>query len=155
MKGEVDEARVWIRAPRQAVWDAVTDIRRMGEWSPECYRTEWLDGATAPSAGARFRGFNRQGWIRWSVPARITAHEPPSLFQFTTAQFGTELNRWTYAFSEKDGGTEVVETCEGLADLAYLRLVYATVMRDRRATRVRGMEATLQRIKAALERAAA
>jgi len=152
MKGEVDEVRIHVDAPRQAVWDMVTDIRRMGEWSPECYRTEWLDGATPPAVGARFRGHNRQRWLRWSVPARITAYEPPSRFAFTTAQLGTDLNRWTYRFSDAPGGgTDVVETCEGLDDLLYLKLVYRTILRDRRETRVAGMQATLQRIKQAAE----
>ena len=32
---------VWA-SPSQ-LYDAVSDVRRMGEWSPECQRCEWID----------------------------------------------------------------------------------------------------------------
>ena len=36
-----------VAAPPELVYDLISDVTRMGEWSPECYRCEWLDGATA------------------------------------------------------------------------------------------------------------
>ena len=48
------------------LYDAVSDVRRMGEWSPECQRCEWIDEAVGPAVGARFKGRNRRGIIRWS-----------------------------------------------------------------------------------------
>ena len=58
------EARIEIEAAPLTVYELVSDITRMGEWSPECYRCEWLDGATTAAPGARFRGHNRLGKIR-------------------------------------------------------------------------------------------
>lgn len=55
------QARIEIDASPQRVYELVSDITRMGEWSPECYRCEWLDGATTATVGARFRGHNRLG----------------------------------------------------------------------------------------------
>src|SRR5215469_15518986 len=46
-------------APEE-VWDLITDVARIGEWSPECVGARWLDGA-APRAGARFEGRNDFG----------------------------------------------------------------------------------------------
>ena len=43
-----------IAAPPGLVYDLIADVTRMSEWSPECYRCEWLDGAPAPAGG---RGF--------------------------------------------------------------------------------------------------
>jgi hypothetical protein len=40
-----------IAAPPEVVYDLLADITRMGEWSPECYRCVWLDGATAAQVG--------------------------------------------------------------------------------------------------------
>ena len=52
----------------------VADLPRMGEWSPECQRVEWEDGATGPAEGARFVGHNRggpRGLMRWSRRGRV------------------------------------------------------------------------------------
>ncbi|HAS09465.1 MAG TPA: SRPBCC family protein, partial [Acidimicrobiaceae bacterium] len=45
-----------IAAPPQRVWELISDITRMGEWSPETTGGKWLKGATGPAVGARFRG---------------------------------------------------------------------------------------------------
>ena len=63
------EARIEINASPLTVYHLVSDITRMGEWSAECYQCEWLDGATTAVPGARFRGHNRLGKIRWHTDA--------------------------------------------------------------------------------------
>ena len=45
-----------INAPPDKVWELVSDITKMGEYSPEVVEAEWLNGATGPSVGARYRG---------------------------------------------------------------------------------------------------
>src|SRR5436309_1985613 len=45
-----DSRSIDIDAPAERVYDLVADLSRMGEWSPECRRVEWLDGATSPAA---------------------------------------------------------------------------------------------------------
>jgi hypothetical protein len=65
-RGATGTVRQLIEAPREVVYDLVTDVTRMGEWSPECVACEWVDGATGPAVGARFRGRNRHGLARWS-----------------------------------------------------------------------------------------
>ncbi len=42
----VDEASVTIAAAPERVWALVTDITRMGEWSPESTGGRWTRGAT-------------------------------------------------------------------------------------------------------------
>ena len=55
-------AEVDIAAPPSAVWPLISDISlparlsRPACLSSELVATEWLDGATGPCAGARFRG---------------------------------------------------------------------------------------------------
>ena len=140
-----------IGVPPDQAYAMVTDISRMGEWSPETYRTEWLGGATGPAVGARFRGWNKHGLLRWSTRPKVTALEPGRVFEFDT---GT--TRWRYEFRDgPDGGagasTELVESFEtrGLPGYDFgLRLL----RRDRSLQQ--GMEDTLQRIKAAAERPA-
>ena len=70
------EARVEIDAAPLTVYELISDITRMGDWSPECYRCEWLNGATAAEEGARFRGHNRLGKVRWHTDAIVTVADP-------------------------------------------------------------------------------
>ena len=53
-----------IAASPAAVFAAITDITRMGEWSPECVRAEWNEGFSAPAVDAVFTGHNRNGDYR-------------------------------------------------------------------------------------------
>ena len=50
-----------IAAPAEKVWILVTDLPRMGEWSPENAGGKWVKGATGPALGAVFKGTNRNG----------------------------------------------------------------------------------------------
>src|SRR5690242_21846702 len=73
-----------IAAPPERVWELVADVTRMGEWSPECYRCEWLSVQPGPRVGAHFRGHNRQGPFRWSLECVVTACTPGQDFAFST-----------------------------------------------------------------------
>ena len=33
------------------IWDLVSDVTRVGEFSPETFEAEWLGGAGSPEAG--------------------------------------------------------------------------------------------------------
>src|SRR3974390_3451397 len=52
-------------APPEKVWGLISDITKMGEYSPEVIEAEWLDGATGPAVGARYRGHVRRNekWL--------------------------------------------------------------------------------------------
>jgi len=50
---------VHIAAPPGLVWDLVSDVTRIGDYSPETFEAEWLDGADRPRAGARQRRSKR------------------------------------------------------------------------------------------------
>jgi uncharacterized protein YndB with AHSA1/START domain len=47
-------ATTTIAAPIGEVYAAVTDMTRIGEWSPECTSCRWLGDATGPVVGAEF-----------------------------------------------------------------------------------------------------
>lgn len=56
-KGTSGEVHVHVDAPPEIVYGVVSDVTRMGEWSPETVKCAWLDGAVgagnthSPSAG--------------------------------------------------------------------------------------------------------
>ena len=73
--GHVD---IVVDAPIDAVWNVVTDVTRVGEWSHECRRVEWLDGATEAAPGVRFRGTNKAGPWTWSRINEVLVVDEPT-----------------------------------------------------------------------------
>lgn len=153
-KGTTGEASVHVEAPLDKVYDLVSDVGRMGEWSPECRRCEWLDGATGPAVDARFKGSNRRGFVRWSTKPRVVTADEGREFAFVTDLRGKDLTKWSYRFEPKGVGTKVTESFEIMNDLpGYIRFTEKYVMRiqDRKADLVNNMQSTLTRIKTAAE----
>ena len=101
------QARIDIAAPHDVVYDLIADVTRMGEWSPECYRCEWLDGVTAAVPGARFRGYNRRGGLRWQKTAVIDTADRGREFGFTTVNdnTGRQETQWRYSMQPSPSGT--------------------------------------------------
>ena len=143
------EESIEIQASPERVYDLVADLTRMGEWSPECYRVEWVGDAQGPGVGAEFMGHNRAGPYRWSVGGKVIAAEPGRCFAFTTYEKGRESTRWRYRFDASDMGTTVTESYEDVWSTWWVRLV--NVVTPRRSALQRGMRKTLGRIKAAAE----
>ena|SRR5438094_6986980 len=146
------EAKVHIEATPDALYDMVSDITRMGEWSPENTGGEWLDGATGPAVGARFKGKNkRKGG--WTTKCTVTAADRGRDFAFDVGKGET---RWRYDFSAAGTGTDVVESFEIVKQPGGLGRFFTKVgtgvpWSEREADMVNGMEQTLSRLKAAAE----
>ena len=148
------QASTEVRASPSQLYDAVSDVRRMGEWSPECQRCEWIDGAVGPAVGARFKGSNRRGVVRWSTTPRVVVADIGREFAFVTGHRGRDMTKWTYRFDPVVYGTTVTESFEMLRDMPwYYRFAdrYLMGVKDRTADLVSNMEATLQRLKTATE----
>jgi uncharacterized protein YndB with AHSA1/START domain len=99
-----------VHAAPEIVWDLVADITRMGEWSPECYRAEWEDGADGPAVGARFHGYNRAGTFEWDAPCVVTECEPGRLFAFDVPRNSPTVNSWRFEFVPNGTGTTLTES---------------------------------------------
>lgn len=141
-----------IAAPPDKVWSLLSELERMGEWSPECYKVTWLDGAGPPARpGARFKGWNRYGPMRWSMTCEVKTAEPGREISWSTVQRGRELVRWSYRLAPADGGTDLTESFDVVWLPALGRLAEDVLMRDRDRRREEAMRATLARIKAAVE----
>jgi hypothetical protein len=148
---DVDES-ITIRADPHAVYDLVSDLPRMGEWSPENTGGRWLGGATGPAKGARFRGTNRRTWRRWSTTATVTDATPGERFGFTVSYGPVAISHWAYALQAQDGGCAVTESWTDLRP-AWIRIAGDALLRiSSRAEHNRaGMRVTLERLKAAAE----
>ncbi|TMC49074.1 MAG: SRPBCC family protein [Chloroflexi bacterium] len=146
------QVKVHVDALPERVWSVLADIERMGEWSPECYRVQMLAGASSTVAvGARFKGYNRSGLLRWSMQCEVKAAEPRRDLTFATVRKGREVTRWRYLLEPSDGGTDVTESFEAVWWPFDVRFFEDIVMRDRDRRREQGMRSTLERIKALAE----
>lgn len=103
-------ASIEVAATPDVVWHLVADITRMGEWSPECVRAEWEDGATGPEVGAHFHGYNQAGTFEWDAPGIVTDCEPGRLFAFAVPREGAAVNTWRFDFSPSAAGITLTES---------------------------------------------
>jgi hypothetical protein len=147
-------ASVEISAQPAILYDAVSDLRRMGDWSPECRHCEWLGEWTEPVVGARFKGKNQHGVFRWSTNCTVVVAQPDREFAFVTSHLGQDATRWSYRFEATSHHTTVTESFEMLSDMPwYLRFADRHLMRlkDRKVDLETNMQRTLQEMKASME----
>ena len=108
-----DEVSLWMDAPPAEVWDLVSDVTRIGEFSPETFEAKWTRGSTGPEVGAFFAGHvkrNGVGPTYWS-PCRVTACEPERVFEFSVGTDAMTVNNWGYrleAEGRRDAGHGVL-----------------------------------------------
>lgn len=144
------EVSIEMHASPAAVYDLISDVRRMGEWSPECHSCEWIGSTTTPTAGARFKGTNRRGVARWSTKPRIVVADPGREFAFVTGHLGRDMTLWSYRFEATSSATKVTESFEMLRTMPwYFRLADRLLMgvQDRKADLETNMTETLRRLK--------
>ncbi len=141
-----------IKAPPMAVWAAISDVTRMGEWSPECHTCSWNDEATGPAVGAKFTGHNRNGEFEWSTECEITECVPGEVFAFDGVFGDLRFAKWAYRIQPIDGGSRVTETWDDGRPAEVIEFTTSiSGVADRGEHNRQGMERTLERLAAALE----
>jgi Polyketide cyclase / dehydrase and lipid transport len=105
------ESIVVARSPED-LYDMVSDVTRMGEWSPVCTACWWDDGQ-GPRPGAWFTGRNELPDRTWETRSQVVAADRGREFAFVV---GGSWVRWGYTFAKVDGGTQVTESWEFLPD---------------------------------------
>ena len=148
------EHRIEIDAPPARVWELVSDVCRMSQWSPQVNSTRLRSGQDGIRLGTQFTNLNSHGDLEWTTHAAIV--------QFTTERelaFRIEENWviWSFLLDvTSSGGTRLTQrrtTPEGISELsreltdAFMggQKAFTDTLRD-------GMRQTLERIKATAER---
>jgi hypothetical protein len=150
-----DAVSMVIEATPERVYDLCSDVTRTPELSPEVTSCRWLDGATGPAVGARFKARNKvQRGPSWANKPVVTVADPGREFAFTRTEFGGGTMLWRYQLEPVGTGTRVTESYEVLRPMS--RGMWFVIERvcgrhDRRADLRLGMETTLSRVRAALE----
>jgi uncharacterized protein YndB with AHSA1/START domain len=149
VSGSVD-----IAASPELIFAMVTDLPRMGEWSPENQGGTWQGGATEAAVGARFLGTNVNGRKKWDVAVVVSELVPSTRFAFRTRWFGMAIARWSYDIERTPTGAAVTETWEDLrpAFAAWLLGKKITNVHDRATFTRHSIATTLANLKAAAEK---
>lgn len=151
MTPDIEVSRT-IAAPPEAVFVALTDITRMGEWSPETYRAEWNDDATEAAVGASFTGYNRNGDKEWQTEATVVELVPNERFFFDCSARGMVFSKWGYTIEPSGDGCVVTELVQDLRPDEWLEMsAQVSGVSDRKSHNHAGIETTLERLAAALE----
>ncbi len=146
------EATVTVDAPPETVWSVVADVTRVGEWSGECRRCEWVGSPAHAVPGARFRGGNRRGVLRWTRLNEIDVAEPVEELVWHTL-FGA-INRdsteWRIRLRPVPDGTAVTLSFRVLRLSRSLELFFGLVQPSHR-DRTADLIGDLDRLKSVVE----
>lgn len=99
-----------IAAPVDRVWSLVTDLPRMGEWSPENRGGEWLNGAAGPAVGVEFKGRNSNGKRSWSTKVKVVEFDAPRKFSFALMVGRSNWCDWVYEVEPTATGSRVTHS---------------------------------------------
>jgi uncharacterized protein YndB with AHSA1/START domain len=145
------QAQIDIDAPTETVWQLITDLRRMSEWSPQCVVMKPLGPV---HQGTRTVNLNRRKRVFWATTSTITEVVPQRKFAF---RINANNTVWSYELEPTAKGTHVVESrhaengVKPMSVLGVKLLLGGVPSFDREM--VEGMNTSLARIKAAAESA--
>ncbi|NRQ51195.1 SRPBCC family protein [Aeromicrobium stalagmiti] len=141
-----------IDATPATVWGIVSDLRSMGERSPQCRRMFVLGQEIG--LGTRTFNLNRQGWKRWPTNAKVVAFEPERRIAFQILENRTV---WTYELEPTATGTRLTESrtaprgVSKVSNVATQRFLGGTDTFE--VSLKDGIRRTLEQVKAAAEKA--
>jgi Polyketide cyclase / dehydrase and lipid transport len=150
------EESIFVARPPDEVYDLVSDVTRMGAWSPICKSCWWEDG-DGPRVGAVFGGRNESDGQVWETRSEVIAADRGHEFAWEVAGGWV---RWTYRFEPDGAGTRLTESWrflpagragfhERYGDAAPARIALPTKQARR------GIPATLAAIKQTAEQGSA
>ena len=94
-------ATVEMKAGPEVVWDVVSDLARMPEFSPEL-RKAFVVGR--PGLGANIIGINRRKAVVWPTTSKVVRWEPGRAVAWKTRESGAT---WIYELEPTAAGTSV------------------------------------------------
>lgn len=142
-------ASVEVAATPDQVWEVVSDVSRMGEWSPECRRIVVL-GKPKRGLGTKFLGLNRRGWAMWPTTSTVVRYQPGEAIAWKTRESGAT---WTYELEPTASGTRLTGRRELPAYTVGTKVMAPLIggAQGHDQELAEGIRTTLERIKACVE----
>jgi uncharacterized protein YndB with AHSA1/START domain len=143
-------ASVELAAPPETVWELVSDVSRMSDWSPECRKIVVL-GSPKQGVGTKFIGLNRRGWAVWPTTSKVVRFEPGKAVAWRTRESGAT---WSYEIAPTASGTSLTGRRELPSYTIGTKLMAPIIggAGGHDQELADGIRTTLQRIKAAVEK---
>jgi hypothetical protein len=153
------EASVMVAASPQALWALVTDIQLPARFSSEFRGAQWLDGATGPALGARFRGRNYHPSIgEWETTSTICEYQLERRFGWSVGSLEQPSARWRFILESQAGQTRLTQWMQMGPARSGINLAIdampekeSRILRRRLAEHQANMQATIDGIKAIAE----
>lgn len=98
-----------IASPPARVWELVSDLRRMAEWSPQVDSTRLATGHSDLGLGARLTNRNVQGELAWITHAEVVRFAPGQEIAFRIEE---NWATWSFTVSPTAGGTLLTQRRE-------------------------------------------
>jgi uncharacterized protein YndB with AHSA1/START domain len=144
-------AEATVAAPPERVWELLTDLSRMPDWSPELLRMIPLKpGGLRP--GQWYLGLNRRKAVVWPTRSVVAVLDPGRSLAWDTTSSGA---RWIWELEPDGDGARLVHRRPVPRQLTLLSRAFAPIAlggSDGHADELEaGMAQTLARLKAAAE----
>ncbi|WP_439031532.1 SRPBCC family protein [Gordonia terrae] len=107
MTAALIEESIDIDATPEQVWSVISDLKRMGEWSPQCKKMIVRGGTV--ELGTKTININRRGPLVWPTTSKVVRFTPNQELGFRVAENHTI---WSYTITPKDAGVTVTERRE-------------------------------------------
>lgn len=146
------EQTIEIEAPVGVVWELVSDVRRMSDWSPQVTSTRLREGFETCELGAQFTNRNKLGELEWTTHAEVVGFVVEQELAFRVEE---NWAVWSFTLSPTADGTLLTQrrrTPDGISDLSHeLTDGFMGGQDTFTRTLLDGMRETLERIKDAAE----
>lgn len=150
------EKSIEIAASPAEVWEVVSDLRRMAEWSPQVDSTRLSSGHDAIGLGARVTNRNVLGELAWITHAEVVRYEPGREIAFRIEE---NWSVWSFTVEPSPAGTLLTQRREAPDGLSASSITAQdTWLGGQEAfteTLREGMAETLERIRTTVEASAA
>lgn len=152
---DTDSVKASVQADPETIYSIISDVTRTPELSPEVTRCEWLDGATGPAVGVRFKATNKMpNRPTFSNKPVVTIAEPGRTFAFSrTEPFGGTVE-WRYDLERDRDGTIVTESytvTKPVSAFGWFIIGGLFGRKDRRTDLREGMQQTPRRLQVLAE----
>ena len=135
-----------IKVSPDAVYAILTDLTRISELSPECYKAEWEGDSTGPAVGAKFRGYNQNGDQKWDMGCVVVTADPGKEWAFEVPADDGRGTTWRYEIDSTDTGCRVTESFDSpILDGEFFQKI------DRHKLLLENIDRTLLNLKAVAE----
>lgn len=101
------EESIEINTSADKVWAVISDLKRMGEWSPQCKKM--IVRGEPIGVGTRTININRRGPLVWPTTAKIVRFVADKELAFKIAENRTV---WSYTIEPSANGVTVTERRE-------------------------------------------